>query len=189
MPDARPLTCPLTRRLRTLLLTALLPAAALFAALPARAVQVGELAPDFSLPATPDPASGALTARLADLRGHVVWLDFWASWCGPCKQSFPWMDRLQKRYGARGLSILAVDLDARTHDGETFLGQVPADFRVAFDAAGTTPRLYGVQGMPSSILVGPDGRVLAVHRGFRQDDTAAIEQAIAKALDALPRAH
>jgi thiol-disulfide isomerase/thioredoxin len=123
---------------------------------------------------------------LSDLRGHVVYLDFWASWCGPCKQSFPWMNKLQQRFGAQGLQVVAVNLDSHSEESRQFLSQVPAQFRVAFDSAGSTPKRYAIKGMPSSVLIGPDGQVLAVHSGFRPEETAALEALIEKTLAAKP---
>jgi cytochrome c biogenesis protein CcmG, thiol:disulfide interchange protein DsbE len=149
---------------------------------PAAAVSVGDAAPDFQLSAVPDGRGGPAVLNLRELRGRVVYLDFWASWCGPCKQSFPWMNALQQRYGAQGLQVVAVNLDERNEDARRFLAKVPAQFRVAFDGAGDTPKRYAILGMPTSVLIGADGRVLKVHAGFNADDTAALESAIQQAL-------
>ena len=112
----------------------------------------------------------------------IVLLDFWASWCGPCRQSFPWMNELQSRYGSQGLQVLAVNVDANPPDARRFLAEVPAQFAVAFDGRGETPRRYEIKGMPTSVLIGPDGRVLFVHSGFRPEDRALIENQINQAL-------
>jgi thiol-disulfide isomerase/thioredoxin len=148
----------------------------------AGAVSVGEFAPNFQLPAARDAQTGALTVRLADLRGKVVYLDFWASWCGPCKQSFPWMNELQSHYGSKGLQIVAVDVDTHSDDARAFLAALPPQFRVAFDSQGVTPRQYAIRGMPTSVLIGPDGKVLLVHNGFRPDDKTEVEAGIEQAL-------
>jgi thiol-disulfide isomerase/thioredoxin len=161
----------LTRRaalLHTLSLTTL--------AMPALATEPGQPAPALQLPGS----SGVVD--LADLKGRVVYVDFWASWCVPCRLSFPWMNQMQARYGARGLQVLAVNVDAKRPAAETFLAQVPAHFAVAFDGAGDTPRRYGVKAMPTSVLVGADGAVLQQHAGFRDDDRAVLEGAIVAAL-------
>lgn len=142
------------------------------------AVDVGALAPDLVL------SEERGTSSLAQLRGRVVYLDFWASWCGPCRQSFPVMNQLQAKFRGQGLDIVAVNLDARRTDAQAFLAEVPAQFRIAFDAAGSSAKLFGVQGMPSSYLIGRDGRVIAVHQGFRDEDRASIEKGIAQALAA-----
>lgn len=144
---------------------------------PACAIEAGQAAPAFSLPKL---GGGALA--LGELKGQVVYLDFWASWCGPCRQSFPWMNEMQAKYGAKGLKVVGVNLDAKTADAEKFLSQVPAQFAVAFDAKGETPGKYAIQGMPTSMLIGADGRVLQVHSGFRADERKDLEAAIESAL-------
>lgn len=138
----------------------------------ASAVTPGEVAPDFQLPGQREPI------QLSALRGKLVYLDFWASWCGPCKQSFPWMNELQSRLGGKGLQVVGVNLDARTEDGRRFLQETPAHFPIAFDAQGATPRQYAITGMPTSVLIGPDGKVLLVHRGFHADERAELEATI-----------
>lgn len=137
--------------------------------------------------ASGNAASGAGVQRsLAEFAGKVVWLDFWASWCGPCRQSFPWMNAMQARHGERGLRVIAVSLDRREADAQRFLEQTPAQFLVLHDAAATTPVRYGVAGMPTSVLIGRDGRVLARHSGFTPSAAARLEPLIERALDARP---
>ncbi|MFZ6775674.1 TlpA family protein disulfide reductase [Undibacterium sp. Ji83W] len=123
--------------------------------------------------------------NLAKYQGKLVYLDFWASWCGPCRQSFPWMNELQSRYGAQGLQIIGVNLDQKNEDARQFLATTPARFVVAFDPAGATPRSYGVKGMPSSVLIGPDGKIIFEHAGFKEADRAALEEKIKSALGAI----
>lgn len=163
-------------------LHAFLAGLAICAAQPAMAVSVGDTAPNFQLPASGGVVTDAPTVRLADLRGKVVYLDFWASWCGPCKQSFPWMNDLQARYGGKGLEVLAVDLDTHAADARAFLASLPPRFRVAFDTQGITPRQYAIKGMPTSVLIGADGKVLLVHSGFRVDEAGEVEAGIQRAL-------
>jgi peroxiredoxin len=92
------------------------------------------------------------------------------------------MNEMQARYGARGLQVIGVSLDASSSDARTFLSETPARFAIAFDPQGATPRSYGVKGMPSSVLIGPDGKVLYRHTGFRDADRAQLEQKIQLAL-------
>lgn len=136
-------------------------------------------APDFELPG-PDGAG----VKLSALRGKVVYLDFWASWCGPCRQSFPWMNELQARLGPRGLQVLGVNLDAKQAEAKRFLADVPARFQLAFDEKGATPRLFGVKGMPTSVLIDREGRIAGIHAGFQPSHTAPLEQEIALLLEA-----
>ena len=136
-----------------------------------------DLAPAFSLPG-PDGAS----VRLADYRGDVVYVDFWASWCPPCLQSFPWMNDVATRLAADGLHVVAINLDADRDAAERFLAGTRADVDVAFDPDGATAEAYGLIGMPSSYVIGRDGRVVHAHVGFRHKDVPALEAAIARAL-------
>jgi len=145
----------------------------------AHAVGVGEAAPSFAL-AT---AKGEAVA-LDKLRGQVVYVDFWASWCGPCKRSFPWMNELAQRYGASGLAVVAVNVDKKREDAERFLAATPAQFTVVYDAAGTTPAAWAVKGMPSSYLVDRSGRVVMVEQGFRDEQKAGVESRIRELLAA-----
>jgi len=165
--------------MRTLLQAASLALMA-WAALPAGASDIGQAAPDFRL------ATAAGELSLADTKGKLVYLDFWASWCGPCKQSFPWMNEMQARYGARGLRVVGVNVDNLRDDATRFLGQNPASFTIAFDPKGDTPRRYAVKAMPTSVLIGPDGKVIAEHRGFDAEARQQLEQSIVQALARLP---
>ena len=148
--------------------------AALLAAPLAQAVDAGQPAPTFALPT----AKGEVVA-LEKLRGKVVYVDFWASWCGPCRRSFPWMNAIQQKYGPHGLTIVAINVDKKRSDAERFLAQNPAEFTVVYDEAGTTPSAYGVKGMPSSYLIDARGNVTFVERGFLDEHKAELESRIA----------
>ncbi|MCE1273905.1 MAG: TlpA family protein disulfide reductase [Chlorobiales bacterium] len=152
----------------------------LFLAMSANAFALGngDKAPDFSLPGKQG------MVKLSDKAGSVIYLDFWASWCGPCRQSFPWMNQMQAKYKTKGLQVVTVNLDARTDDAMKFLAQNPADFTVAFDSKGQTPKVYGVKGMPTSFLISRNGKILMQHAGFRPDDRQELEKQIQAALDA-----
>jgi thiol-disulfide isomerase/thioredoxin len=128
----------------------------------------------FSLPT----AKGEPVA-LDKLRGKVVYVDFWASWCGPCRRSFPWMNEMQQKYGASGFTVVAINVDKKRSDAERFLVQNPANFTVVYDEAGATPAAYGVKGMPSSYLVDARGNVTFVERGFLDESKAELESRVA----------
>jgi thiol-disulfide isomerase/thioredoxin len=140
------------------------------------AVEVGQIAPDFDLPGRLAPL------KLSDYKGKTVYLDFWASWCGPCKQSFPWMNEMQTRYSGQGLRVVGINVDQKTDEAKAFLKDTPANFDVAFDASGKTPKTYAIKGMPTSVLIGPDGRVLSVHSGFKDEQRPELEAQIKQAL-------
>ncbi len=142
----------------------------------ALALDVGQPAPDVDLP------DSAVAQKLSDLKGKVVYVDFWASWCGPCKQSFPWMNEMQRKYGSKGLQIVAINVDAKRADADKFLAQNSTAFALAFDAKGESPRRFGIKGMPTSALIGADGKVLYVHQGFRMEERAELEARLAAAV-------
>jgi cytochrome c biogenesis protein CcmG, thiol:disulfide interchange protein DsbE len=163
---------PKVDSMRTLAI--LIVAAALSAAAPhVHALRTGEAAPALAL-AT---ASGE-TMDLARLRGRIVYVDFWASWCTPCRRSFPWMNALLERYRNEGLVIVGVNVDKRRADADRFLRDVPASFPVVFDEQGTTPAAFDVKGMPSSYLIDRHGVVVAIEEGFHDERKADIEARI-----------
>lgn len=139
-------------------------------------------------PAPPMTAAGfKLPGRegvvdLAAFRGKVVYLDFWASWCGPCRASFPWMTNLARTHAADSLVVIAVNLDKDRALADAFLVEHPAGFRVAFDPSGRTAEAYKVSAMPTSFLIGRDGTVLLRHAGFDARRTADVERRIVEAL-------
>ena len=119
---------------------------------------------------------------LTQYQGKLVYLDFWASWCKPCRQSFPWMDAMQKKYAADGLVIVAVDEDEQPADGQKFLAEEPVGFSIVSDPKGMLAERYGLIGMPSSFLFGRDGQALQKHAGFYSDSPARFEAEIRAAL-------
>jgi len=123
-----------------------------------------------------------LTAARADVsvdlnsfRGRVVYLDFWASWCAPCRQSFPWMQEMQETYGRQGLAIVAVDVDKSQSDAQKFLAEFHPTFDVRFDPKGELAEHFHVQGMPTGLAIDRRGVVRFTHLGFRPMDRAAYE--------------
>ncbi|MCG2583759.1 TlpA disulfide reductase family protein [Massilia sp. TS11] len=147
---------------------------------PALALQPGAAAPNLELAADSGPF------QLEAYRGKLVYLDFWASWCGPCKQSFPWMNAMQAKYADKGLVVVAVNVDTARADAERFLKAVPAQFKIAYDPKGQAAQQYAIKGMPSSILIGRDGKVLSVHAGFNPGAREQLERALEAALGGQP---
>jgi len=133
-------------------------------------------APRFSLPTRESSVS------LDSLQGKVVYVDFWASWCGPCRQSFPWMKSMYDRYASRGLVIVAINLDKDRGAAESFLQKYPAPFTIAFDPSGKTAKAYKVWGMPTSYIVSKTGAMVSAHAGFDPKRAAAVESEIAALL-------
>lgn len=116
--------------------------------------------------------------NLESLRGKVVYLDFWASWCKPCIKSFPWMNYLKTTYQDQGFEIVAVNLDKEKKPAEEFLKLVDVNFIVAFDPEGKTAKAYQLRGMPSTYMIGRDGRLYVSHIGFREKDKPKMEKAV-----------
>lgn len=105
------------------------------------------------------------------LKGKVVLVDFWASWCGPCKDSFPVLEELQARFGNKGLVVLAVNLDEDDETMNDFLKKHPVSFTVVRDARKELVGAVNIKSMPSSFLLRPDGKVASVHKGFHGQET------------------
>ncbi len=124
--------------------------------------------------------AGPLT--LADYRGRYVYVDFFASWCTPCRASFPFMNDLAAEHAGAGLEVLAIGLDTDPADGRAFAERLGATFDVAHDPSGASAEAFDLRGMPSSYLLDPAGRVVWSHTGFRAKDIAAIEAAVRNAL-------
>ncbi|MHA7834620.1 MAG: TlpA family protein disulfide reductase [Algiphilus sp.] len=141
-------------------------AATLLAAGPARAETIA--VDDFDLQAT-----GA----------RLVYLDFWASWCAPCKASFPWMQQISDQFASQGLKIIAVNVDRDQLAAERFIEAQQPTFDIVLDPGGRLASDYGIRIMPTSFLLRPDGSRLSMHSGFRLHDRAELEAHIRRALD------
>ena len=134
---------------------------------------------------TAHAADSADTLDLARLRGKVVLVDFWASWCEPCRQSFPWLNAMQAKYADRGLVVIGVNVDRERADADRFLQDVPAEFQIVYDPAGTLAARYDLPGMPASYVVGPKGDIVGRHLGFRNALRVEREAELQKLLETL----
>ena len=119
---------------------------------------------------------------LSDYRGKVVVLDFWASWCVPCRHSFPWLNSMHDKYARDGLVIIGVNVDQEPASAAKFLQKFPASFQISYDTSGNLAKEFGVQGMPSSFVIGRDGQTSARHLGFKVRRQNKYEAAIVAAL-------
>ncbi len=144
------------------------------AALPAVAsVTPQAAAPDFTLKSL----AGA-NLRLNEQRGSVVLVNFWATWCGPCKQEMPHLNRLYDKYRSAGFVLLGVNVDEDPAQAAGVARRLDLHFPVLFDADKTVSRLYDLQSMPATVLIDRDGRVRYLHRGYREGLEEAYDKQI-----------
>jgi len=144
----------------------------------AQGAAVGTPAPEVRLPRIP----GGEELSLSSLRGKVVYLDFWASWCGPCRISFPQFEQLRSELGPQGFEVYAINVDEVEADARHFLAEVPVSYPVVRDGGGATPRAYGVLGMPTGYLIDREGVVRQIHQGFKRSDGAKLRTEIVELL-------
>jgi thiol-disulfide isomerase/thioredoxin len=143
----------------------------------AAGAEVGEPAPVVSLPSLTSNAA----INLESLRGKVVYLDFWASWCPPCRVSFPILESIRQSLGPQGFEVYAISVDEDKEDALAFLEDAPpVSYLLLHDPYGDTPKIYGVRGMPTGYLIDRKGVVRKIHEGFKKSDgeklRAAVEQ-------------
>ena len=142
-------------------------------------IQPGATAPNCKLTAL----DGAGGRDLDQYKGKVVYVDFWASWCGPCAQSFPFMNKMHGDLQAKGLEIVGVNLDEEPAEAKAFLEKTPAKFAVMADASGACPQDFGVKAMPSSYLIDRKGVVRHVHLGFKPSEASQLREQVNSLLD------
>ncbi len=133
------------------------------------AIELGESVSEFEIPGF------AQAQSLSELKGKWIYLDFWASWCVPCRQSFPFMNDMQTKLQGKNIQIIAVNVDVKKTDAERFLLQNPSKFPVAYDPKGELPRKMNLKSMPTSYLINPQGKVVFMHAGFRAEDKKLLE--------------
>jgi thiol-disulfide isomerase/thioredoxin len=139
----------------------------------AAALDTGAVAPDFEL-----SSLSSSKVSLSEFKGRVVYLDFWASWCAPCKHTLPWMNSLHDKFKDKGVNVVAVSVDTDVADASKAMSTIGPRYTVAVDVEGKAAALYEPPKMPTSFLIGKDGKIVKVFAGFHEGDETQIEAAI-----------
>lgn len=134
-------------------------------------------APDFTLAQREGP-----NVRLSEQRGDIILLNFWASWCGPCRQELPAFEALFQQYADLGVNVLAVNLDDEPRKADVLLSDINVSFPVLFDSEGEVSARYDVSAMPTTVIIDRDGNVRLVHKGYQSGDEKKYETAIKRLL-------
>ena len=147
----------------------------------------GEIAANFSLPHLMSPE----IFTLSDFKGSIVLVDFWASWCGPCRASFPAYEqirtRLQKKYGKASFEVLAINVDMEKHEAFSFLEKQKVSFPILDEnTGGETQHKYQILAMPTAFLIDGQGRIVMQHSGFNSAYADSIERLASELIQALP---
>ena len=128
-------------------------------------LSTGAAAPAFQL-----ESLAGKPVNLADYRGKVVLLNFWASWCGPCRKEMPILEQLFKQYQAKGVTLVGVNVEPNSDDARKWLKSTPVSFPILFDRDSAVSKLYEVQGMPNTVILDRKGRVRYIHRGYKSGE-------------------
>lgn len=126
--------------------------------------------------------SWSQSLNLSDYKDKVLYVDFWASWCVPCRKSFPWLESMHEKYSESGLEIITISLDKKSEDMEKFLSNYPISFKNIHDPNQLIAANYKIIGMPTSFIYNKSGDLIKVHAGYREKDKAALENLIVEHL-------
>ncbi len=141
------------------------------------AIELGETAPDFTL-----KSLGGENLRLEEYRGKVVLLNFWATWCGPCRQEMPILDRIQQRYQGAGFEVLGVNVEGKDPKARRVAKELAVSFPLLFDDSQKVSENYDLQGMPFSVLIDRSGQVQYIHKGYKPGDEKSYIDRLKKLL-------
>jgi peroxiredoxin len=139
------------------------------------AVAVSDVAPDFTLKSV-----DGTNTRLKEFRGQVVLINFWASWCGPCRQEMPLLERIDERYKGAGFTVLGVNVEGKPGPAKEVASKAGVSFPVLVDENQKVSELYDLESMPSSIVVDRDGVVRYVHKGYKPGDETKYLEVVKK---------
>lgn len=139
------------------------------------AAEIGKTAPDFTLKSLTGP-----NLKLSEMTGNVVLVNFWASWCGPCRQEMPLLNALHNKYEPLGFTVLGVNVEEDINAAKGFLKNFPVDFPVLLDNTNQVSKLYKVIAMPTTVLVDRDGNMRYLHQGYKSGDEAKYREMVKK---------
>src|SRR6516225_5018963 len=139
--------------------------AAMIVALPAVAAAPSGPAPAFTL-----PSKAGSEVSLAQYKGQVVMINFWASWCGPCRQEMPLLEDIYKKYNKLGFTLIGVNVEPDSNAANEWLKATPVSFPILYDRDSKVSKLYDVAGMPSTVIIDRSGKLRVLHRGYKAGD-------------------
>lgn len=146
------------------------------------AMQSGFPVPNFNLPALMNAPMGNSWLKLSNYRGKVVYIDFWASWCKPCRASLPALNEIRNAHNHKGFEVIAINLDEKKANAIKFLKHFPVSYPIALDPNGSVAEKYELTGMPHGVLVDRFGRMRLIHEGFTKNDKQKLEKRISDLL-------
>ena len=130
-------------------------------------------APDFTL-----KSRGGENIKLSELRGQVVMINFWASWCGPCRQEMPLLEQIYQHYQPMGFTLLGINVEEDSAAADKVLKEIPVSFPVLYDNRNRVSESYQVRAMPSTILIDRDGQVRYLHQGYKSGYEDAYQEQV-----------
>jgi peroxiredoxin len=142
---------------------------------PAYAAKLDQPAPDFTL----KTLSGE-NLKLSEQAGNVVLVNFWASWCGPCRKEMPLLNDLHNKYKALGFAVWGVNVEEQSREARSFLADSPVDFPILLDNTNSVSKLYGVIAMPTTVVIGRNGSLRYVHKGYQVGDEEKYRKIVKK---------
>jgi len=158
-----------------LFLSRILPGVALICSLSVAAAAVPGPAPDFTL-----KSLGGGNMKLSEMAGNVVLINFWASWCGPCREEMPLLNALHKKYQPLGFTVIGINVEEQVDSARGFLADFPVDFPVLLDSQNRVSKLYQVNAMPTKVVVDRDDNMRFLHKGYKSGDEQKYREMVKK---------
>lgn len=141
----------------------------------AQAADVQGKAPDFTL-----KSSSGKNLKLSEHRGEVVLLNFWASWCGPCRKEMPYLEQIQEKYSDYGFTVMGVNVEEDSSKAKKMLKDIPVSFPILYDTTNSVSKAYKVSAMPTTVIIDRDGNMRYLHKGYKSGDEATYKQWVKK---------